>query len=203
MWFRIVPPAMGLRIHLNGRFYDPPVLYVCNHRSYLDPVLILKLVDGRTLSKAEVSKWPLVGLAAGIIGTLFVSREHSDSRKNALEMMGRILASGESVINFPEGTTSAGPSTHAFKPASFELAESMEIPVVPVAIEYAVPEDAWVDDDTFLRHFFQMFSRARIDSYIIVGPVLKGKNADQLLHEAKEWIDLSLKQIREQYWSAG
>lgn len=203
IWFRIVPPVMGLHIHLQGRFYDTPALYICNHRSYLDPVVILKCVDGRTLSKAEVSKWPLIGLAAEIIGTLFVKREHKGSRKEALEMMGKALASGESVINFPEGTTSAGPFTQSFRPASFELAADYGIPVVPVAIEYSGPEDAWVDDDTFLRHFFQIFSRARIDAYLHVGPSLKGIQADELLIEAKEWIDISLKQIRDQYWPAG
>jgi 1-acyl-sn-glycerol-3-phosphate acyltransferase len=55
------------------------------------------------------------------------------------------LIKGYSVINFPEDDT---PTTIEFNFGSFAMARLAA--VIPIAIDYKVKTDAFVDDDTFI-----------------------------------------------------
>lgn len=195
-WMSRVPRLMGVRTSISGTVPEAPVMFMANHRSYLDPVLFLRLVDAMPISKAEVRKWPLIGYAAYACGTLFVRRTDRQSRTAVLGEMEKALLLGRSLLNFPEGTTSSKQQILPLLIGGFQLAERLQIPVVPVAIEYEREEDAWIDDDGFVRHFFQFFGRRKLFTAIRFGPALMEMESIALRDATKSWIDSQLPEMR-------
>lgn len=196
---------LGMEVSFEGPVPDGlgPVLLVGNHRSYLDPILVLTDLLAFPIAKAEVSRWPLIGAAARATGIIFVWREKRDSRAAALQAMEEKLREGYSVLVYPEGTTHADPYTAPFKAGAFRVAASMGIPVVPVAIEYQAAEDAWIGADTFVSHFLRTFGRRSSRARMAYGPVLSGSDAAGLSQEARRWIDEKLLDWHLQLVAAG
>lgn len=133
-----------------------------------------------------------MGLAAKLAKVIFVDRNNAQSRKKSREKISETLKEGISVIVFPEGTSYAGPGILAFKPGTFELAADNNISVVPVAIEYDDTSDAWVGDDTFIRHFIQTFKKPTVRVTISFGPILQDKTPESIMHSSREWIEDTL-----------
>ncbi|RJO63488.1 MAG: 1-acyl-sn-glycerol-3-phosphate acyltransferase [Myxococcales bacterium] len=192
-WAARLIEGMGIRLEVEG--VPPPdgALLVANHRSYIDIVAVLSQVPCTMLAKAEVGRWPFIGWAARLGNTVFVSRDDRTSRKLARASIAELMRQGLSTVVFPEGTTSAGPGCLPFRPGVFHLAAENGIPVVPVAIEYADPEDCWVGDDTFIRHFFDRFGRRSLSVRVGFGPVLRPSEATILKESAERWVAENLR----------
>jgi len=188
-WLNHVPRRLGLRMREEGTPCRDTCLYVGNHITYIDPIVVLMYVDASVIAKAEISKWPLVGLGAAIGGTIFVKREQKSSRDAVAKAIREALENNMSILVFPEGTTSAGPATLPFRPRSFEAASLAGVPVQPIAISFESPEVPYIGDDTFLPHFFRLFTLKEIRGKIVFGPLLYGDNTCET---AKAWIDNEL-----------
>ena len=102
--FRGACRCLGLHIRWHGPAPQANALVVSNHISWCDIPILGGLAPVRFLSKAEVADWPLIGWLARQAGTLFIQRGGGQARqvKSAIRSA---LASGESVLIFPEGTT--------------------------------------------------------------------------------------------------
>ncbi|MDX1912667.1 MAG: lysophospholipid acyltransferase family protein [Saprospiraceae bacterium] len=198
-WARHLLPAIGVRIDSQGTPPDFPCILMGNHRSYLDPVVLLHDAFAYPVSKAEVSGWPVVGYGAKVSGVLFLQRESTESRKFTLKAIAEKLHEGFPVILFPEGTTHSDPATRAFKPGGFRLAAEEGFPVVPVAIDYADPADHWIGDDTFLPHFFRRFAEKEMRVAIRYGEAIWSDNPEKLLTDARAWIDAELSSIQNSF----
>ncbi|MFN0176351.1 MAG: lysophospholipid acyltransferase family protein [Saprospiraceae bacterium] len=196
-WARHLLPAIGVRIHKSGTPPDFPCILMGNHRSYLDPVLLVRDTNVYGVSKAEVAKWPIIGFGAKVSGVLFLKRESVTSRKKTLEGIAEKLHEGFPVMLFPEGTTHSEPSTLSFKPGGFKLAASEGFPIVPVAIEYASTADHWIGKDTFLPHFIRRFGEREIQVHVSYGEAIWSDDPQVLLENAKIWIDTELLEIRD------
>jgi 1-acyl-sn-glycerol-3-phosphate acyltransferase len=179
-----------LGVHVEGAGSLPHGLcvVVANHRSYVDIPLMMSQAPWTFLAKSEIARWPLFGAAARLSGTVFVEREDRDSRRRALERLDALLDDGERIMVFPEGTTSTGPGCLPFRRGVFRLAAAKGIPVVPVAIAYRDARDAWVDDASFVGHFFERFSERRMRVVVAIGPPLFADDADALKQAAERWI---------------
>ena len=81
-----------------------------------------------------------------------MDRSSRESRAETLERIAAEVMAGAEIAAFPEGTTSKGPGMRPTYPGLFRAAETHGFGVVPMVIEYADPEDAWVGDDTPVRH---------------------------------------------------
>ena len=163
-------------------------MYVSNHRSYLDPVMIGHWVEGVIIAKHEVLKWPLIGAANKAGGVIFVKREDAGSRHAIKQTMKSLLQEGFNVLNYPEGTTTRRPQLLSFREGGFKVAAEVGCAVIPVAIEYDDPDDAWVDDDTFLRHFFQVFRKRKITAQVAFGPPVRSSDHETLRRQSHDWI---------------
>ena len=195
-WARHLLPAIGIRIRTSGTLPDFPCILMGNHRSYLDPAVLIHDVFAYPVSKAEVARWPIIGYGAKVSGVLFLKRESADSRKRTLHGIAEKLHEGFPVILFPEGTTHSAPSTSSFKPGGFKLAASEGFPIVPVAIDYASSADHWIGDDTFLPHFLRRFGEREMRVQIRYGEAIWSDDPQVLLDEAKTWIDSELLDIQ-------
>ena len=153
-----------------------PVVYACNHSSWLDvPVLGGRLL-GCFVAKDDVGRWPVVGQVARLGRTIFVSRQRGTTGREYHDMRAR-LASGDNLILFPEGTSSDGSGVLPFLSSFFAAAkpsngqavdESACKPLVqPVSIVYdrlaGLPVGnarravfAWYGDMDLASHFWQL-----------------------------------------------
>ncbi len=166
---------------------------VCNHRSYLDPILLLCYIDAFPVAKAELAQWPLLGKGAQLAGILYLKRENAKSRTAILKEITSAILSGFQVILFPEGTTSALPvGVLAFKKGSFGAAAQDGFPVVPAALCFEEVADFWVGSETFLQHAFRRFKEKEIRVKVAFGPMLRSPDSGELLEKSRYWIENQL-----------
>lgn len=198
-WARWLLPRIGIQMQVEGMPPEFPCLLMCNHRSYLDPAVLVHDVLAYPVSKAEVAGWPVIGYGAKVTGVLFLKRESIASRKTTLSGIAQKVKEGFPVILFPEGTTHALAYTTAFREGGFKLAASEGIPIVPAAIEYGSKEDYWVGDDTFLPHFLRRFGEKKIEVYVRYGSAIRDDDPKLLLKKSKSWIDAELAAIQNSF----
>ena len=129
---------LGFRLVVRGKMTDQrPTLFVSNHSSYLDIMVLGGLIKGSFVAKSEVAMWPLFGWLAKLQRTVFVDRRMVNARRDG-DAVGRRLAAGDNLILFPEGTSSDGNRTLPFKSALFAVAATpmgdKQLHVQPVSV---------------------------------------------------------------------
>lgn len=147
----VVPP--------NGRAPDGGQLgrlVVANHRSAIDIGILLHVVGGKMVSRADIAKWPVVGPAARSVGTIFVERKSSQSGVVAIRTMQSELERGETVNIFPEGTTFIGDEIRPFHRGGLVAARAARSEVLPIGLAYEKGSGAQFFGETFLAHLSRM-----------------------------------------------
>jgi len=188
--------AHDLAVTVRGEIPRERVLLVANHVGYLDTLAILPVCPAAPVAKSEVMEWPIVGAIGAALGVVFVERGDTMGRARVLRRMHALLASGVTVLNFPEGTTSHGDRVLPFRRGSFGIAQRLGVPVVPIAIRYTDPELAWCDDATFLPHYLKMTSRARVEVELSFGAPMSpraGEPPEDMAARARNAIAKSLR----------
>jgi lyso-ornithine lipid O-acyltransferase len=188
-WAKRLLRGVGIRLEVLGEVPSFPCLLVANHRSHIDPILILQDKDALPVAKIEMANWPLLGKGAALSGIIYIKREASGSRLQVLRLMADHLKKGRSIILFPEGTTSALQGTLPFLIGGFQVAAKMDIPVVPVTLIFADEADYWVTKEPLLSHAGRRFREQQIRMRVVYGPPLQSKDPNMLLESAKSWID--------------
>ncbi len=195
-YVRMILPVLGVRLQVYGDLPTQAGLLIGNHRSYFDPIALLYDVFAFPVAKSELAGWPLIGFGAKVTGIIFVKRGSKEGRKNTLQHISNTLSEGFYVLNYAEGTTHNKAQTIDFKKGTFAMAATEGFPIIPVAIDYKNRGDAWVGDDTFIRHFWECFGKAHTDVKISYGQCLQSDDQDLLLSECKNWIDTQLLKFR-------
>ena len=113
-----------------------PYLLVANHISWLDIHVINSIRPVIFVAKADVSKWPIFGYLASMLGTIFIQREKLSDIKRVIHLMKEQLTHQEVVAIFPEGTSSNGKKVLPFKANLFESAHQASVDVLPITIQY-------------------------------------------------------------------
>ena len=125
-----------------------PAVFIFNHQSALDTLLVAKLVrrDVVGIAKKELRDHPLLGPVFALAGTVFIDRTDRSKAIQALEPAVEALRKGLSIAIAPEGTRSPGPRPGPFKKGAFHLALAARVPVVPIVLRNAhdlMPKHAW------------------------------------------------------------
>jgi 1-acyl-sn-glycerol-3-phosphate acyltransferase len=131
---------LGFRVVVRGpRSTGHPTLYVCNHVSYLDIMILGSLIEGSFVAKSEVARWPLFGWLARLQRSVFIERRGLKAARHR-DALSQRLEDGDDLILFPEGTSGDGNQVLPFKSALFSVAErrphDMPLLVQPVSIAY-------------------------------------------------------------------
>ncbi len=131
--------ALRIKVKTMGVPATGPVLYICNHLSWTDIVVLGSRVLGSFVAKSELKRWPVLGPLADLQRTIYVRREdrhRADEQKN--EIAARLLA-GENVILFPEGTSGEGNCVLPFKTSLFGIADTPGLEhliIQPITLSY-------------------------------------------------------------------
>lgn len=145
LYCRLVNRLIGLRVEAHGApCGGPAVLYVANHVSYLDVPVLGSLIDATFVAKAEIAHWPLFGLIGRLTRTVFIERSGGEVLTQRRHLAQR-LAGGDSLILFPEGTSTDGAAVRPFKSSLFSIAgdadDGSAATVQPISIAYVRARD--------------------------------------------------------------
>ncbi len=113
---------------------NEPLIYCGNHRTYLDPPLIVVTAkrNVRFLAKEELRKNPLFALLGVIFDGIYVKRDSKDI--TALKTTLTALKNGECVALFPEGTRNGLKNGEKVKNGAAFFALKTGARVIPVGI---------------------------------------------------------------------
>ncbi|MBR2188926.1 MAG: 1-acyl-sn-glycerol-3-phosphate acyltransferase [Eubacterium sp.] len=140
--FRVLSTISGAKITVRGLERipkDQAVLYVGNHRSIFDIILVHPFTAGRTgfVAKNSLARVPIFSVWCKYICCLFFDRENMREGLQMIRDGIALLDRGVSVFIFPEGTRSKQDDDLPLLPfheGSFRIATRNSHPIVPVAI---------------------------------------------------------------------
>ncbi|HSR92782.1 MAG TPA: lysophospholipid acyltransferase family protein [Gemmatimonadales bacterium] len=176
-WARGVEWILGVRVDPLGVPPRAPFLLVANHLSYLDVVILAARLEAVFVAKQEVAKWPVIGLLASVMDTIFVDR---NAPRDTIRVMGRLEAAvtaGDGVVLFAEATSSPGSDVLPFRPALLEWAARHEHPVYHASLSYRTRESSppahlavcWWGDMTFGSHLVSLAALPTIHATVVFG----------------------------------
>ena len=90
-------------------------LFVCNHISYLDILVLGAKVKAIFVAKSEIDSWPLINKFTSVGKTIFVSRKDKTAIKEQMKLIEKNLENNYNVVLFPEGTSREGLNLLPFK----------------------------------------------------------------------------------------
>jgi lyso-ornithine lipid O-acyltransferase len=163
LFLRFCAWASGVDIRIEGPRLLRSVLYIANHVSWLD-ILIL---SGRTgcafVAKADMAPWPVIGWLATLNNSVYVQRENRLDVGAQRDAIQAALQTRQAIALFPEGTTGSGDVLLPFRSS---LVASVTPPpegiaIQPVAIDYGAlaPDIAWVGEETFGANALRVLAR--------------------------------------------
>lgn len=200
LWSRGLCRVIGIRAEVRGGVCRGPSLRVGNHRGYLDVIVLASVSPALFVSKDDLAEWPVLGYLGKSVGTLFLDRTRPRAVAETAAGMTELFRAGQSVIVFPEGTTTADDGTGAsmapFHSSLFEPALRAPVPVQPVALSFAPrdPRDpadlaAWTGDATFLPHLWRLLCARGLVARVAFGEPLTGfTDRRDASDAAREWI---------------
>jgi len=186
-WYGSLLWVLGVRVHASGEPSDEAMLWVSNHVSWLDIVVLGAHRPLIFVAKSEVGEWPIVGFLARGTDTLLVRRGDAASSRETAERMIWLLRRRRAVALFPEGTSSCGAGVLRFHARLFGPAAQVGAPVQAIAIAYrghgaaCVP---FIGQDAFLPHLWRLLAEPRVDvSLSFCSPLMAGRDGRDRLAE--------------------
>lgn len=139
LWGELATMALDLRLDVRGEEHlwsHRPAVFVFNHQSQLDAVVMAKLLrrDFTGIAKKEVKNQPFVGAMFQAAGAIFIDRADRQKAISAMRPAVEALQTGTSIIIAPEGTRSPTRALGPFKKGAFHLAMQAGVPMVPVVL---------------------------------------------------------------------
>jgi lyso-ornithine lipid O-acyltransferase len=197
-YYRVLCRLLRLQVRVIGEpVRGHAALFVSNHVSWVDIVVIGSIVPVAFVAKREVASWPLVGITAKMQRTVFVDRTRRHQASDAVNQIVQRLASGISVVLFAEGTSSDGnrvlPFRSALVGAVKEAGQRTEqgILIQPMSIcytgQYGMPMGraqrplvAWNGDLEFMPHIKAFIEHGVVDAVVSYGkPISADGSADR------------------------
>ncbi len=144
------------------------VLIVANHISWLDIFVLNTIEPARFIAKSELRRWPLVGYLIAGCGTLFLERGSRRDAHRINEQARDVLAAGDTIAIFPEGTTTDGTTLLPFYGSLLQPVVDAGGAVQPIALRYCSPDGmyseapAYVGETSFMASFWRVLGEREL-----------------------------------------
>ena len=140
LWCRssLFMARIGLDFDLRELPPRGPVIFMANHQSYLD-ILVLYVALNRLpfgfVAKDSLTRIPLFAQAMRVSGHVPINRENPRKAMRSIDKAVEHTKKGWSILIFPEGTRSKDPSdVSEFQVGGMILALKTGLPIVPLVI---------------------------------------------------------------------
>ena len=204
LWGRLSWLSFSVKPLLHGTPMKGQGAVVSNHASWLDIPLLFGTMGCYMVAKTEVSRYPIIGFFARVLGTVFVDRKRSTSQKQTQDLLGR-LQQGDRMAFFPEGTSTDALRVLNFRSTLFAamVEANPEGFVQPVSIIYHAPKEAssnffgWWGDMEHLPHMLAVMGlgqRAKVD-LVFHNPIKIGTDRKALSAACYEMVDAGFKEF--------
>src|SRR5262245_50393194 len=187
-YYRVLCSLLRIKVRVNGApMQSRAMLFVSNHVSWADILVIGSVAPVAFVAKREVASWPLVGITAKMQRTVFVDRTRRYQAADAVAEIVKRLADGVSVVLFAEGTSSDGNRVLPFRSALLGVVEEASshagagsMLIQPMSISYTGlhgipmgrqhrPLVAWYGDLDFLPHVKAFIEQGAVDAVVSYG----------------------------------
>ena len=203
--------CIGHQLLIKGQLsQEKPTLFVANHSSYVDILILGTFVPARFVAKQEVAQWPIMGWLSTNQGTLYIDRSRNAIAEGT-EKLHEYIDKKESLILFPEGTTSDGCRILPFGSSFFDVAMKKNLTVQPITISYAgwdrLPMPlymrkvcGWFSPDVdLLSHLWTLAQWGTVQVVVDLHPPLKASNFASRKELAQESYNLVQKGLLEAF----
>ncbi|OGT36544.1 MAG: hypothetical protein A3F12_07010 [Gammaproteobacteria bacterium RIFCSPHIGHO2_12_FULL_38_14] len=114
-----------------------PVIFVANHASYMDALLVLEVLPKNTrfVGKKELFSTPIIRTFVKKLKCLPVDRMDISQGVQETDQIKKALKAGDSVLIFPEGTFGYASGLRPFRLGAFKIAVDANCSIVPFAIK--------------------------------------------------------------------
>lgn len=198
LWSQWLLSILAVRVEADG---PPPAggcLFVSNHVTYLDIIVLGSILPGRFVAKHEVRSWPVLGLASRVVDVLFVDRSSRRDTHRVAREIADGLARGDCILLFPEGTSTHGHRVARFRPPLLGPAADGSLPVHYGALHYRTLEDdppahlvvCWWGNMPFAPHVWRLAQLRRIEAKVRFGErPLRDDDRKDLARRLQERVD--------------
>ena len=140
VWSRLMCHVMLLPVRVEGREHltaGQSYVFVANHQGPYDIFLVYGFLGRhfKWMMKKQLRNLPLVGRACESAGHIFVDKSGPKSIQRTYDNARRVLRGGASLVVFPEGARTFTGHMGIFRRGAFQLADELQLPVVPVTID--------------------------------------------------------------------
>jgi lyso-ornithine lipid O-acyltransferase len=197
LYHRLILRLLSIRVSVRGApTVERPVLFVSNHSSWIDILVLSSITPVKFIAKSEIAGWPLFGLFARLQRTVFVDRSKRQATAAVNREIAARLSEGDPVVLFGEGTSGDGNRVMPFRsallgamheafgkhgrsflqPVSVSYTRLHGIPMGRQHRDYA----AWYGDISLVPHLARVFRTGAIDVVVTFGaPVAVAAGADR------------------------
>ncbi|PCI08431.1 MAG: hypothetical protein COB77_02325 [Gammaproteobacteria bacterium] len=209
-WLGITARLLGVRIKSFGSALPDKTLFVANHISWLDILILGHLVPIHFLSKQEVKTLPLFGWIATRAGTLYINRGGKNSASDASSEITTALRQKHNSLIFAEGTTTDG-HIKKFHSRMMQSAIDAQAMVQPVAIFYplrnSVTQEIEINPSTLflgnttLGESYNLITRAAhtyVEVHFLEPINSRGKTRNEIASHAYDEVVNRIKLIKKQ-----
>ena len=111
-------------------------VFVANHQGAFDIFIVLGFLgrNFKWMLKQSLRRAPFIGRACYDAGYIFVDKSGPKKIKETIDRARSILQGGTSLVVFPEGSRTYTGKMIAFKKGAFQLADQLQMPIVPLTI---------------------------------------------------------------------
>jgi 1-acyl-sn-glycerol-3-phosphate acyltransferase len=138
LWCNNLLRAAGVRDEVYGleRLPAGNAVYVSNHQSNFDPVLIFPRLGKhlRFIAKRELFRIPIFGAALRATEMIPVDRNSSEHDREVVSQAADAVRTRLSILFFAEGTRDPNGILRPFKKGAAVLALQAQVPLVPLAV---------------------------------------------------------------------
>lgn len=173
-WSRLMLWGVGARMEVNGvllgdEYIQPNTMFVQNHVSWLDTMVMSSRYCTNYVGKVEMLQWKLLKNIITAGGTVFIDRKNKRELVKANQKVADVLKSGWGMGLFPEGTTSDGTTILPFHASFFEAAILAKSRIVPVVVRYRNIGGGLCKEVTFAKKAWMesVWSTLRLNGFVI------------------------------------
>lgn len=177
IWLKRFGRILGLKIAVEGDPVPESRFIVSNHVSWVDIIVLGRILPGCFVAKYDILMWPVIGFLSRKADTIFIRRGDKRQILQTAECMAWHFQRQGKVMAFPEGTTTTGEEVLAFHASLFQPALLACTPIQPVALRYsgaAADAAPFVGDDEFLPHLMKMLTLEEIEVTVKFLPAIDG-----------------------------